>query len=127
MSKRQSIYSDAFAHVNPIPAACRMGNLVVTGIINGADNHNPEAQTTLEQQCEIMFARIHEVMKAAGGTIDNIVKLNVGMTDLSQRKVLNHFWTQMFPDPAQRPVRQTTQVVLDPGKFVQCDILAWMD
>ncbi|MDB5552676.1 MAG: RidA family protein [Rhizobium sp.] len=124
MSKRQSIYSDAFAHQNPIPAACRMGNLVMTGIINGSD---PAAESSLEEQCERMFARIPEVMKAAGGGIDNIVKLNVGMTDLSQRKVLNHFWTQMFPDPAHRPVRQTTQVTLDPGKFVQCDIVAWID
>jgi 2-iminobutanoate/2-iminopropanoate deaminase len=104
-----------------------MGNLVVTGIINGADQGNPDGSGSLEDQCERMFARIPEVLKAAGCGLDNIVKLNVGMTDLSQRKVLNHFWTQMFPDAAHRPVRQTTQVTLDPGKFIQCDILAWID
>ena len=35
MPKRQSIYSETFSHGNPIPAACRVGNLLMTGIING--------------------------------------------------------------------------------------------
>lgn len=127
MSRRQSIYSDAFAHHNPIPAACRMGNLVMTGIINGADPLHPDTPGTFEEQCERMFARIPEVMKAAGGSIDNIVKLNVQMADLAQRGLLNRFWTQMFPDPAHRPVRQTAEVSLDSGKLVQCDIVGWID
>ncbi|MDF2119888.1 RidA family protein [Roseiarcaceae bacterium H3SJ34-1] len=104
-----------------------MGNLVMTGIINGTDPHRPDAPGSLEEQCERMFARIPEVMKAAGGGIDNIVKLNVQMADLSQRSLLNRFWTQMFPDPAQRPVRQTAEVTLDGGKLVQCDITGWID
>jgi 2-iminobutanoate/2-iminopropanoate deaminase len=127
MSRRQSIYSDAFAHQNPIPAACRMGNLVMTGIINGSDPQHSDTPGTLEEQCERMFARIPEVMKAAGGSIDNIVKLNVQMADLSQRGLLNRFWTQMFPDPAHRPVRQASEIALDGGKLVQCDIVGWID
>ncbi|MDT2020085.1 RidA family protein [Methylocella sp. CPCC 101449] len=125
MAKRQSIYSDSFAHQNPIPAACRMGNLVMTGIITGIDHANPPG--SMEEQCELMFARIPEVMKAAGGDTSNIVKLSIGIHDVSQRSALNKLWTQMFPDPANRPVRQTTQVVMDGGKLVQCDIVAWMD
>ena len=126
MAKRQSIYSDAFAHQNPIPAACRMGNLLMTGVINGGHPSQSD-HGSLEDQCARMFARIAEVMKAAGSDIDHIVKLNVGMADPAQRAVLNRFWVEMFPDPANRPVRQTSQVTLEPGKLVQCDIVAWID
>ncbi len=35
MPKRQSIYSDAFSHGNPIPAACRVGDLLMTGTPEG--------------------------------------------------------------------------------------------
>ncbi|MDH7797636.1 MULTISPECIES: RidA family protein [unclassified Beijerinckia] len=126
MAKRQSIYADGFAHRNPIPAACRMGNLMMSGIINGMD-HTKSEPGTLEEQSALMFARIPGVMKAAGGDIGNIVKLNIGVHDISQRAVLNSLWTEMFPDPANRPVRQTTQEVMDGGKLVQCDIVAWID
>ena len=37
MPKRQSIEIEGFAHKNPIPAACRIGNMLMTGIITGTD------------------------------------------------------------------------------------------
>lgn len=125
MAKRQSIYLDAFAHQNPIPAACRIGNLVMTGIINGTDHGVTPG--SLEEQCTLMFSRLPAVMKAAGGSMDNIVKLNIALYDISQRSALNRFWTDAFPDPANRPVRHTTEEKLDNGKLVQCDIVAWID
>ena len=126
MAKRQSIYSDAYAHRTPIPAACRMGPLVMTGIINGIDRSQSEPGA-LEAQCARMFARIPDVMKAAGGSTAHIVKLNIAMSDLSQRGVLDSFWIEMFPDPEDRPVRQTMEATLDSGKLVQCDLVAWIE
>ena len=37
MAKRQSIEIEGFAHKNPIPAASRLGNMLMTGIITGMD------------------------------------------------------------------------------------------
>ena len=37
MAKRKSIEIEGFAHKNPIPAACRLGNMLMTGIITGTD------------------------------------------------------------------------------------------
>lgn len=123
MSKRQSIYTDAFAHSNPIPAACRMGDLVMTGIINGIEAGKKDAGT-LDAQCALMFARVREVIEAAGGTTGHIIKLNIAVTDLAQREPINVEWVKMFPDPQNRPVRQTTHGVLDRGKLIQCDLVA---
>lgn len=123
MSKRQSIYTDAFAHSNPIPTACRMGDLVMTGIINGIEPGKASAGS-LETQCALMFTRVREVIEAAGGTTDHIIKINIAVADLAQRESINVEWVKMFPDPHNRPVRQTTQAVLDRGKLIQCDIVA---
>jgi 2-iminobutanoate/2-iminopropanoate deaminase len=127
MAKRQSIYTDAFAHSNPIPAACRMGNLMMTGIINGIDPAKPDQPGTLEEQCALMFMRIAQVMEAAGGSTNHIVKLNVAVADVTQRAAINSEWLRMFPDPDNRPVRHTVQTELDRGKLIQCDIVAWIE
>ena len=127
MLRRKAIYSDAFSHSNPIPAACQLGNILVTGIVNGIDPDKPDAPGTLEDQCRLMFRRVEEIMKAAGGSTGNIVKLNVQMADASDRKAVNVEWTKMFPDAQTRPVRQTLQTVMDRGKLIQCDVMAVMD
>lgn len=127
MPRRKAIYSDAFSHSNPIPAACQLGNILVTGIVNGIDPAKPDEPGTLDEQCALMFHRVGEIMISAGGSTGNIVKLNVQMADPSDRKTVNAHWTKMFPDPATRPVRQTLHSVLDRGKLIQCDVLAVMD
>ncbi len=127
MPRRKAIYSDAFSHSNPIPAAAQLGNILVTGIVNGIDPAKPDQPGTLEEQAGLMFHRVAEIMKSAGGSTDNILKLNVQMSDVSDRKAVNAEWTKMFPDAATRPVRQTLHAVLDRGKLIQCDVLAVMD
>ena len=126
-AKRASIYTEAFSHATPIPAACRMGNLVVTGIINGLDPAKPGVPGTLDQQCALMFSRIEAVIEAAGGTLDQIVKLNIAVADLAQRQPIDRDWVAMFPDPASRPARQTVAASLDRGKLIQCDLMAWVE
>jgi hypothetical protein len=37
MARRKSIHIEGFSHAAPIPAACRIGNLVVSGGIHGID------------------------------------------------------------------------------------------
>jgi hypothetical protein len=37
-ARRKSIHIGGFKHVNPIPNACRIGNLVMSGVILGRDS-----------------------------------------------------------------------------------------
>jgi 2-iminobutanoate/2-iminopropanoate deaminase len=127
MAKRKSIYVEGFGHKNPIPAACRLGNIVTSGIIYGLDVATGKPADGLQRQCALMFAHVRTIVEAAGGTLDDIVKLNVWMTDRSQRQAINDAWLAVFPDPETRPTRQTMQGVLTPGILVQCDFLAVLD
>ena len=83
MSRRTSIYTESFSHSNPTPSACRIGPLLMSGIINGIVKGVQAG--TLEEQAALSFQRIAEVMAAAGGSIDDIVKVNVTFADITQR------------------------------------------
>ena len=121
---RKSIYIEGFAHKNPIPAASRLGNMLMTGIITGMDPATGKVALTLEAQCAFMFQHVRSIMAAAGGSTDDIVKMSVWMADRSQRDVLNAEWIKMFPDAASRPARHTSQASLEGGQLINCDITA---
>ena len=124
MANRKSIEIDGFAHKNPIPAACRLGNMLMTGIITGTDPATGKLAATLEEQCANIFQHVRAIMAGAGGSTDNIVKMNVWMADRSKRDVLNAEWVKMFPDADSRPARHTSQTALEGGQLIVCDITA---
>ena len=124
MAKRKSIEIEGFKHKNPIPAACRLGTMLMTGIITGTDPATGKLADTLEAQCTNVFLHVRSIMKAAGGSTDDIIKMNVWMADRSRREVLNAEWVKMFPDAHSRPARHTSQANLEGGQLIVCDITA---
>lgn len=127
MARRTSIYVEGFGHKNPIPAACRVGNILMSGIVFGLDPETGKPADGLDEQCRLMFGHIRAIMQAAGGSTDDIVKVTVWLADRNQREPVNREWLAMFPDPATRPARQAMSGALDGGKLVQCDFVAVMD
>ena len=128
MAKRQTIHVDGFSHANPIPAAARVGPLLMSGLINGTDPATGKLADGLEAQCAAMFQQISNVLAAAGGTPDHLVRLTVWLKDRSQRGPLNEQWLAMFPDPDDRPARLSLQASeLSAGILVQCEITAYID
>ena len=121
---RQSIYVEGFGHKNPIPAACRVGNLVWSGSIQGTDPRTGEYGETLEAQSQLMFEQVRRIAQAAGVGVADIIKVTVWMKDRTQRAALNGPWLELFPDPASRPARHTMNGDLDGGKLVECEFIA---
>ena len=124
MAKRKSIEIEGFGHKNPIPAACRLGNMLMTGIITGTDPATGKLAATLEEQCANVFHHVRSIMQGAGGSTDDIIKMSVWMADRSRRDVLNAEWVKMFPDPHSRPARHTSQTAFEGGQLIVCDITA---
>jgi 2-iminobutanoate/2-iminopropanoate deaminase len=124
MMGRRSIYLEDFSHSNPIPAACEIDGVLMSGIIYGLDTTTGQPAATLDEQCHLMFVHLRAVLEASGATPDDVVKLNVFLKDRSQRESLNREWIALFPDPDSRPVRQAMQADLDNGKLIQCDFVA---
>ncbi|MCH2557880.1 MAG: RidA family protein [Alcanivorax sp.] len=124
MSRRQSVHSAGFSHQNPIPAASRIGDLMATGVINGTDPATGELGADLKAQCAFMFQHVRNIVEAAGGSTDDILKMTVWMQDRSQRDVLNEQWLSMFPDADSRPARHAIQNPVESKFLIQCDVLA---
>jgi 2-iminobutanoate/2-iminopropanoate deaminase len=124
MARRKSIHVEGFRHAAPIPSACRVGNLVVSGGIHGIDPKTGKIAATLEEQCRFMFHHVRRIVEASGASTDDIVKMTVWMNDRAQREALNKEWLAMFPDEATRPARHTIKGDLEGGMLIQCDVTA---
>ena len=124
--RRTSIHVEGAKHVNPIPAASRLGNLLMSGLISGTEDDGT-VPPDVERQAELMFAQIRRILESAGATPEQVIKVNVWMRDRTQRAAINPPWLAMFPDEHSRPARQTMTADLDPGKLVQCDFVAVLD
>lgn len=128
MAKRHTIHIEGFSHANPIPAACRVGPLLMSGLVNGTDPATGKIADTLQAQCAHMFTQVRRIVEAAGGTTGDIVRMSVWLKDRSQRQPLNDQWLAMFPDPHDRPARLSVQATeLSAGILVQCEVTAYIE
>src|ERR1700716_4329615 len=96
---RSSIYVDEIAHQSPTPNGSRIGNILVSGLIRGADPSTAKLAATLEQQCAFMFLHMRQAVEAGGARVEDIIKVTVWMKEL-QRQPINHEWCKMLAEPA---------------------------
>jgi 2-iminobutanoate/2-iminopropanoate deaminase len=120
---RRAVYVDGIGHRSPIPNASRIGNVIVSGLIRGADPATQTFPPSIEEQCAHMFANIRRTVEAGGASAHDIIKVTFWMGSLA-RKPINDEWIKMFPDVATRPARQVMEAVMEPGVLVQCDFMA---
>lgn len=125
--RRASVYVDGYTHSTPIPAACRIDNIIYSSIINGIDPSRPDATATLAAQAELMFARLSQIAEAAGASLADVIKVNIWMPDRGARDEINALWVGMFPDAADRPARQTVNAQMESPRLIQCDFVAVID
>jgi|TARA_B110000908_G_scaffold34368_1_gene41130 reactive intermediate/imine deaminase len=88
----------------------------------------PETMTVIEggftEQTEQVFKNLVSVCEAAGGTINDMVKVNIFMTDLSNFATVNEVMSKYFDEPY--PARAAVQVSRLP-KDVEIEIDGIMD
>lgn len=128
MAKRTSIYVEGFSHKNPIPAACRIGNLLESGSIQGTDPATGQYGATMDEQCALMLGHVKRIVEAGGGSLADVVKMTVWMKDRTNREPLNRVWLEAFPDPHSRPARHAIHAPhLDGEKLLECSFTAVID
>jgi enamine deaminase RidA (YjgF/YER057c/UK114 family) len=125
MAKRKSINYPGFKHENPIPNASRIGNILMSSIISGRDPETSTMPPDLAGQVTNVFKQIKLCVEAAGGSVDDIIKVNFWMKDpATGRAALNGEWTKMFPDPNSRPARHTLTLGAGSPNHLTCDFTA---
>ncbi len=121
---RKSIEVAGYKHGNPIPAASRIGNIVMTGVISAKDAQTGKLPDALEAQCAAMFRNVRDIIEAAGGKPEHIIKMTVWLRNLSDREALNEEWVKMFPDPGSRPARHALLHQGEGDSLILCDFTA---
>ncbi len=97
----------------------------MSSVIGGAKPGTRELPAALEQQVANVFAHIRHDIEAAGGSVDDIIKVTFWVKDpVTQRAALNAEWVKMFPDAEARPARHTLTLPPDSRAQVQADFTA---
>lgn len=124
MPRRKSIYLAGFKHKNPIPNACVIDGLMMSGVILGVDPATGELPASIEAQCTNMFDHVRAIVHAAGCAPADIIKITVWLRDATQRHALNEQWLKLFPDHDDRPARHALPLTAEGPALVQCDVTA---
>ena len=110
MSKRDAIFPagrQALYEIHRYSAAIRSGDLLfVSGQVGGREDGSPEPD--FAKQVQLAFDNLGEVLKAAGGTFDDIVDMTTFHTDPeTQFEVVMSVKDKVFP---QKPFPNWTAV-----------------
>ena len=125
MSRRHSFEVPGLHHQNPIPMGSIIGPFMMSSGIFGMEPETRKTPADVESQCKLMFANIRRVMEAAGGSVDDIIKVVVWAKDKSFKEAVNREWLAMFPDEHSRPARHTMLYQgFSDNALVQCEIVA---
>lgn len=126
--KGRSIHVDGVQHGAPIPMGARVGNMIFSSGIIGADPATGKIPADLESQCMFAFANMKTMVENAGGKIEGIGSIKVYMKDRSKREAVNRPWLEMFPDEDDRPAGHAIEYdAFPPGVLVQLEVVAVVD
>ena len=119
--KRQIISTAAApAAIGPYSQAVRVGDTVYLSGQIGLDPASGQMVDGVAAQIDRVFNNLNAVAAAAGASIDDIVKLNVYLTDLSNFTLVNEAMGRFFKQPY--PARAAVGVSeLPRGALVEAD------
>jgi 2-iminobutanoate/2-iminopropanoate deaminase len=122
---RRSIEIEGFHHANPIPAASRIGPLLVSSVIAARDPGSDTTPDDPEAQIANLFRHVDAILHEAGADWRHIVRMSFWVSDIAVRPLINGPWLEHFPDDDSRPARHT-QVA--PGQdAVSCEFVAFVE
>ena len=104
--------SDAPAAIGPYSQAIRAGNTVYLSGQIGLDPKTGTMVVGLEAQAHQVFRNLRAIATAAGGGLDDVVKLSILVVDLGGFVKVNEIMATYFEPPY--PARATYQVAALP-------------
>lgn len=124
---RQTIQTDqAPAAVGTYSQAVKVGNTVYISGQLGFDPDTMQLQEGFIAQAKQAFENIKAICVAAGGSIDDVVKFNVSLTDLNDFAALNEVFIANLSEPY--PARAAVQVAALPkGGVVEIESIMYIE
>ena len=115
------------SHSKGLGPAVKAGDFIFLRGETGRDPVTKEiVGPELKDQARQILTNISTVMKAAGGSLNDIVSATVYLTDIHSVKELNEVWEEFFQDCEPGPARCTVQVTLHGITKVEIQCVAYM-
>ncbi|MEM9254414.1 MAG: Rid family detoxifying hydrolase [Pseudomonadota bacterium] len=114
MSNRAVISTpNAPAAIGPYSQATKVGNTVwLSGQIALKPGESSLSADDIESQTRQVFENLAAVAEAAGGTLDNAVKINISLLDLGDFDTVNRIMAEFLTEPY--PARACVEVAALP-------------
>ena len=113
MEKQKVATNSAPAAIGPYSQAIQTGNMVfVSGQLPIIPETGALSEGTMTEQTQQSLKNIGEILKAAGGSLDNVVKTTIFMADLGDFAEVNAAYAQFFTGAA--PARSCVQAAALP-------------
>ena len=106
--KKQISTSKAPPALGPYSQAVWVDNLLFLSGQIPLNNLGELVVGSIEEQAEQIFANINAIIETAGGTLNDVVKLSVFVTDMANFEAINNVMMTLFSEPY--PVRTTVEV-----------------
>ena len=120
MSKTIISTPNAPAAIGTYSQAVCVGNTVYLSGQIGLDPHSMQMVEGIDAQIQQVFENLKAVAEAAGGSLADVVKLNVFLIDLANFAKVNETMAQYFSEPF--PARAAVGVAALPrGALVEAD------
>ncbi|XUW99409.1 MAG: RidA family protein [Dehalogenimonas sp.] len=122
--KKEIIHTDgAPKTIGPYSQAVRTSNLLFTSGQLPIDPATGEVSGDISVQTKQVLENLKAILTAAGGSLDDVVKATVFITDLSNFSVMNNVYSSYFK--ASPPARSTVEVSgLAKNSLVEIEVVA---
>jgi len=125
MSKTYFNTSSAPAAIGAYSQAVRAGQTVYLSGQIGIDPKTQNLVEGIDAEIEQVFLNLAAVAKAAGGSLEDVVKLNIYLVDLVHFSKVNEAMSRHFQKPY--PARAAIGVKeLPKGALVEADAVLWL-
>lgn len=108
----------------PYSQAIRAGDFIYVAGQGGVDPNTGKFVEGLEEQTRQTLKNIEAILKAAGSSLDDVVKVSVFLKDVRDFQTMNKVYAEFFKKPP--PARTTVGVsFVVPEMLVEIDVVAY--
>jgi 2-iminobutanoate/2-iminopropanoate deaminase len=122
--RKRSLHLPGIRHSAPIPMGARVGNMIFSSAIMGADPATGTWPSDPQAQVDFAFRNMAALVVVGGGTIQEIAEITVLIAREDVRPYIDPAWQQYFPDEDDRPARHIVVGALRRDLVVQLKFVA---
>ena len=126
--ERETVFTEmAPRAVGPYSQAIKAGGWIyLSGQIPIVPETNQVVAGPIADQTQLVLSNARQVLKAAGATLENVVKVTVYLADMDDFATVNEVYSTFFPTkPPARAAVQVARLPKDVG--IEVDMVAFLE